>query len=532
MRAEMFRTVDENLSQSARRRGEHPALKSGGDTISYRSLNRLVDSMAAFFQHDLGLMPGERVLLLLSNSPEFVTTYYAVMRAGGVVVPVNPRSVPREIGYFLDDGEPCLAVSHPDSLASVPLDSLRKLRGGILVEKAAVAGARTDARRGLPGQWVDWLHATRGDRKPTPVNHDANATALIVYTSGTTGTPKGCVHAHGGIQSAISNATTVTGTAAADIVLVTLPLYHATGMQTSMNVPLKAGATLVLAEKWDAEAAARLIEAHRVTRWRSIATMIKDFVELPGIGAFDLSSLNAIGGGGAAVPAGLRARVREVTGLEYLEGFGMTETMAATHMNQVSASRRGSIGRLLEGVDALIISMETDLPLPVGEEGELVVAGAQLFRGYLGKEDETNRSHVHIDGRRYFRTGDIGHMDRDGYYFITDRRKRMINVSGFKVWPAEVEQVIMRHPDVAEACVVAAEDSRQGETVRAIVVLKSTVGRTGMADVLTSWCRENLSAYKIPRLIEFTDALPRSPTGKTDWKALQPGPAAETIDVP
>ena len=258
--------------------------------------------------------------------------------------------------------------------------------------------------------------------------------------------------------------------------------------------------------------------------------MIKDFVELPNIGAFDLSSLNAIGGGGAAVPAELYARIREITGLPYVEGFGMTETMAATHMNPANASRPGSIGRLVDGLDCLVISMETDLPLAAGEEGELVVAGAQLFRGYLNRDDETERAHVQIAGKRYFRTGDIGHADSDGYYFITDRRKRMINVSGLKVWPAEVEQVIMRHPDVTEACVVAAQDARRGETVRAVVVVRATAERSGMAEELTRWCRENLSAYKIPRLIEFRDALPRSATGKTDWKALQQEASAEGLE--
>ena len=203
-------------------------------------------------------------------------------------------------------------------------------------------------------------------------------------------------------------------------------------MQTSMNVPLKVGATLVMLEKWDAQAAARLIQTHRVTGWRNITTMIKDFVELPNIGAFDLSSLRAIGGGGAAVPATLYERIREVTGLPYIEGFGMTETMAATHMNPADASRPGSIGRLVKGVDCLVISMEADLPLPAGDKGELVVAGPQLFRGYLGRDDETDRAHIQIDGKRYFRTGDIGHADEDGYYFITDRRKRMINVAGLK----------------------------------------------------------------------------------------------------
>ncbi|RWD67056.1 MAG: long-chain fatty acid--CoA ligase [Mesorhizobium sp.] len=519
----MFRPVDENLSLSATRRVEHPALKSGDETVSYRSLNRLVDSIAAFLQRNLGLTPGERVLLLLSNGLEFVTAYYAVMRAGGVVVPVNPRSVPREISHYLDDSEPHLAVARLDSLAHVPLESLRKLRGGILVDQSVAAGGPGDLRR----QWANWTHATQDGGTPAPVNRDGSAMALIAYTSGTTGVPKGCVHTHGGIQSAISSVRAAVGTAAADVVLVTLPLYHVTGMQTSMNVPLDAGATLVLAEKWNAAAAAQLIETHRVTRWRSIATMIRDFVELPNIGAFDLSSLNAIGGGGAAVPLGLHARIREITSLDYQEGFGMTEAMGATHMNRAGAPRPGSIGRLVEGVDAFVISTETDLPLPVGEEGELVVAGAQLFSGYFGREDETNRSHLQIDGRRYFRTGDIGHVDEDGYYFITDRRKRMINVSGLKVWPAEVEQVIMLHPDVAEACVVAAEDLRQGEMVRAIIVLKAAVSRDGTAEELTCWCRENLSAYKIPRLIEFRDALPRTATGKTAWKALQQQVSAE-----
>jgi fatty-acyl-CoA synthase len=322
-----------------------------------------------------------------------------------------------------------------------------------------------------------------------------------------------------------SSAWVGTGATPDSIALATLPFFHVTGMQSVMNTAVWAGHTLVILPRWDREAAARLIERHRVSSWCAISTMVVDFLASPRLGERDLSSLRVLSGGGAAMPAAVADKLRQVTGLPYVEGYGLTETMAATHVNPPQRTKRQCLGIPIYGVEARVVDPEALREVPQGETGEIVLRGPQVFQGYWNDPAKTAAAFVEIDGRRFFRTGDIGRVDEEGYFFCTDRLKRMINAAGMKVWPAEVETLMYEHPAIQECCVIAAPDERRGETVKAVVVLRP--GERLSPEQLELWCRERMASYKVPRLVQFVDSLPRSATGKVAWRVLQERERAE-----
>ena len=298
-------------------------------------------------------------------------------------------------------------------------------------------------------------------------------------------------------------------------------MFHITGMVSVMHASIYLGATMVLMPRWDRELAGQLISRYQVTNWTNIPTMVIDLFASPNFRQFDLRSLAYIGGGGAAMPQAVAQRLLEEYGLTYQEGYGLTETAAPSHNNPAQHSKQQCLGMPFIGTESFIANPDTLEPMPQGEQGEIVVSGPQVFSGYWRSEGATRAAFFERDGKRFFRTGDLGWMDAEGYFFITDRLKRMINASGFKVWPAEVEALMFRHPGIQEACVVSAKDAYRGETVKAVVVLRpSHKGQVSEEDVI-AWCRENMAAYKVPRIVEFVDALPKSGSGKVMWRLLQ-----------
>ena len=340
------------------------------------------------------------------------------------------------------------------------------------------------------------------------------------YTSGTTGQPKGCMHTH----RTVMYQTLATGQwadAKSDsVALAVLPFFHVTGMQSSMNIPLYNGNTVILLPRWDREVAAQCIQRYKVTSWTCIPTMVVDFLANPALADYDLSSLARISGGGAAMPAAVAQKLLEM-GLTYVEGYGLSETIAATHINPVAHARKQCLGIPIMDVDSRVVDPQTLVELPAGEIGEIVTHGPQVFKGYWRNPQADRDCFVEIDGKRFFRTGDLARVDEDGYFYMVDRLKRMINASGYKVWPAEVESLMYQHPAIQEACVIAARDARRGETVKAFVVLgQAHVGKVTEQDVI-DWCHGHMAAYKSPRIVEFLDALPKSGTGKIMWRALQ-----------
>jgi fatty-acyl-CoA synthase len=303
--------------------------------------------------------------------------------------------------------------------------------------------------------------------------------------------------------------------------LSVLPFFHVTGMQGSMSGPLYHGSTMVVLPRWDRDVAARCVERYRITTMQLISTMVVDLLANPKLGDYDLSSLRHLRGGGAAMPEAVAQKLKDLFGVPYIEGYGMSETIAATHINPPERPKKQCLGIPIYGVDARVVDPSDFHELAPGEIGEIVINAPNVMRGYWNNLQATQEVFVELDGKRFLRTGDLAQTDEDGYFFMVDRLKRMINASGFKVWPAEVETLLYQHPAIQEACVIAASDAKRGETVKAVVVLREAFrGQVSPQDII-DWAHANMAAYKAPRIVEFVDALPKSPTGKLEWRALQ-----------
>jgi fatty-acyl-CoA synthase len=512
-------SVYRNLEATAVRLPDRAAIDYYGSRLSYRELKRDVDALAGFLQQTWGVRRGDRVLLDLQNSPQFVIAYYAVLRADAVVVPVNPMNRTEELRHYVSDADAVAAIVGHDVLRHLEPLGLERVLTAVysdyLHEKSDLPIPDFVKAEGPPA-WRDAL----GARLP-PGAHTAGADDLAVmpYTSGTTGKPKGCMHTHLSLQSTTVHYPYWRGSLDGAVVLSSLPMFHVTGMQASMNSPLYGGSTLVVLSRWDRDCAGEQIQRARVTHWSAITTMLVDFISNPALKRYDLSSLRMLGGGGAAMPEALARKLEDLVKLPFVEGYGLTETMAPSHMNPPHRAKRQCGGIPIFNTDARVLDVDTGKELAPGEVGEIIVHGPQVFRGYWKQPEETARAFVDFDGKRFFRTGDLGYYDEEGYFFITDRLKRMINCAGFKVWPAEVESMLYAHPAIQEACVIGAKDAYRGETVKALVVLKS--GKTIQAEEIIAWARENMAAFKVPRVVEFVAALPKTATGKILWRELQ-----------
>jgi fatty-acyl-CoA synthase len=281
------------------------------------------------------------------------------------------------------------------------------------------------------------------------------------------------------------------------------------------------GSTQVVLPRWDRELVGRLIARHQVTHWTCIPTMIIDLFGSPNYASFDLRSLRNLSGGGAAMPQAVAERLQREFGITFAEGYGLTETAAPSHANPPERAKLQCLGIPIYGVDSRVVDPQTLAELPPGESGEIVTHGPMVFRGYWRHPEATAKAFVEIDGKPFFRTGDLGRVDEEGYFFITDRLKRMINASGFKVWPSEVELLLFKCPLVQEACVIAARDEYRGETVKAVIVPRAEVRASATAAQVIDWAREHMAAYKVPRVVEFVDSLPKSGAGKVLWRVLQ-----------
>ena len=520
-----------NAEVSARRYPDKPYLVFYDTLISFAEFHDEATRVAGFLQKKLGVAKGDRVMLLMQNSPQFIIGYYGILRADAVVVPLNPMNLTQEILKFAKDaGSNKILVSQELYPRVEPL-----LKSGA-IEQAIVA-AYSDYLK-VPTRLIipDFIAAPRVEIKdpgvtlwkdvmdsnlaPGPLTAGADDLAVMPYTSGTTGTPKGCMHTHRTVMYTAVGSMNWFGLQPEMTLLAVAPMFHVTGMQGSMNGPLYIGNTVVLLPRWDRDAAAQCVERYKIASWTAIPTMIQDFFLNPKINDYDLSSIRRLSGGGAAMPAAVAQRLLDV-GITYVEGYGLTETMAATHINPSDRPKKQCLGIPIYGVDARIIDPTTLKELPPGEVGEIVIHGPQVFLGYWQRPQDTAQVFLEIDGKRFFRSGDLGKTDDDGYFFMVDRLKRMINASGFKVWPTEVEALMYQHPAVQEACVIGAKDAHRGETVKAVIVLKADYRGKIKTEAIIDWARENMAAYKVPRIIEFTEALPKSGSGKIMWRELQ-----------
>ncbi len=520
-----------NLEVSAQRYPEKRAYVFYGGELTYARLKAEVDALAGYLQRECGIARGDRVVLYAQNSPQFVIAYYAILRADAVVVPANPMVKADELAHYVEDSGARVIVAAQELWPCVEPFVGRTLTRCLLAAYSDYIDPATDlpmpefvrAAPLDPGRAgvVPWREALGKRLVPAePVARDTDL-AVLPYTSGTTGKPKGCMLTHRNLLATSTGGLVWGGFTSDGIGLGVLPMFHLTGMQASMNQVIQLGAASVLLARWDRDCAAQLVERYRVTSWTAITTMVVDFLANPKLASYDLSSLQRIGGGGAAMPEALAARIEQVFGLQFVEGYGLTETAAPSHSNPLHRPKRQCGGIPFINTDARVLEVETRRECGPNEVGEIVVDGPQVFQGYWNQPNATEQAFLEHEGKRFFRTGDLGYYDDEGYFFITDRLKRMINCSGFKVWPAEVEAMLYAHPDIQEACVIGTRDARRGETVKAVVVLKPPAKGRVQSEDIVAWAREKMAAYKAPRVVQFVEALPKTATGKIFWRKLQ-----------
>ena len=533
------------LAASAERSPDKPALYFFDNAVAYRALLQEVEAIGTWLRQQAGVQRGDRVLLMLQNSPQFIAAYYAILRVDAVVVPVNPMNKAAELLHLVDDAQAQAIVCAQDTWPEVRALMGVATDGGTTLRQALVAcysdhlrvptdlrvpdfvaaprQTLSDADRNAGATtWADALAWTASHGQPlAPPQASPDDLAVLPYTSGTTGHPKGCMHTHRSVRfNAMTRPAWLDQLGQATVQLGVLPFFHVTGMENAMNGVLAEGAATVLMPRWDRDVALACIQRHKVTGAQLIATMVVDLLAHPQIEQADLSCLRSIGGGGAAMPEAVAARLKALTGLEYIEGYGMSETMAATHINPTHRPKRQCLGIPIFNVDSRVIDPTTLQPVGIGDVGEIVTHGPQVMQGYWRHPEATEAAFITLDGKRFLRTGDLARVDADGYVHMVDRLKRMINASGFKVWPAEIEAMLYAHPGVQEACVIAAQDPYRGETVKAVIVRRA--GHDSLsAEALEAWARERMAAYKVPRIIEFVGALPKSGTGKILWRQLQ-----------
>ncbi len=533
----------DNLATSARRYPDKAALIFFGQVITYAGLQARAEQLAARLAA-LGVGRGDRVVLCMQNCPQLVIAHFAILRANAVVVPVNPMNRAEELKHYITDPQARVAITTGDlagewaqAHAALPAGSgLAHLVVTQFTDAFDPAHAEAQA---MPAAWRDWLLARHAlpalagahthawtdaidNALPLPELTVGPADlAVLPYTSGTTGHPKGCMHPHRSLMhNAMASSVWGNGTQE-NVTLLVVPMFHITGMVSVMHASIYMGATIVLMPRWDRELAGALISRHKVTSWTNIPTMVIDLLGSPNFASFDLTSLVHIGGGGAAMPQAVAQRLLDLYGLRYVEGYGLTETAAPSHSNPPDAPKQQCLGIPFMSCDARVVDPENLQEMPPGEQGEIIIHGPMVFDGYWQRPEATAAAFIEFEGKRFFRSGDLGRVDEDGYFFLTDRLKRMINASGFKVWPAEVEALMFRHPAIQEACVISARDSYRGETVKAVVVLRAShKGQVSEQDII-DWCREHMAVYKVPRIVQFTEALPKSGSGKVMWRALQ-----------
>lgn len=488
------------LAEAARRHSGKTGLVEGELRLTFSELWRQARVQAAALV-ELGVAPGDRVALMAPNTAEFPRAYYAILAAGGVVVPVHLLLSAEEVGHVLRDSGATLLLCHPAQAAT----------GAAAAEAAGVRMLT------LGGEFEERAHGV--EPLPSYLTRDADDPAVIFYTSGTTGVPKGAVLSHLNlVMNATVNAFDANDVRPEDTALGALPLFHAFGQTVSMNSTWRAGATLVLLPRFEARRAIELMVAERVNTFHGVPTMYVGLVAAAGEAAA-LPRLKLCISGGASLPIAVLERFEETFGAKVYEGYGLSETSPTAAVNQPAfGTRPGTVGHALWGVEVEVARAEVDRRvelLPPGELGEVVIRGHNLFSGYLGRPEAT--AEALVDG--WFRTGDLGTKDAEGFLRIVDRKKDVIIRGGYNVYPREVEEVLSRHPGIAQVAVIGLPDDLHGEEICAVVV--PAPDGTPDAAAVIAWSREHLGRHKYPRRVEFTEALPLGPSMKVLKRELR-----------
>ncbi len=485
-----------HLEASAKAHADRPAVFLEDDVLTYDQLWERTARVAGWLR-ERGLQPGDRVGVMLPNVLAFPVLYYGVLRAGGVVVPMNPLLKAREVKHYLGDSGARWVFAWETAASEA-------------AAAAAEAGAEAVTVDGATlGQIADWPSS------PEIAQRADDDTAVLLYTSGTTGTPKGAELTHGNVaRNAAVTASSLLDLGPDDVVMGCLPLFHAFGQTCGLNTAVVAGASLTLIPRFDPATALKVIERDRVTVFEGVPTMYVAMVQAGG-GVADTSHLRVCVSGGAALPVEVLRAFRETFGAEILEGYGLSETSPVASFNRRGNTRPGSIGVPIEGVEMRVVDAE-GADVPRGEVGEIVIRGHNVMEGYWNRPDAT--AQAIRDG--WFHSGDMARVDEDGFFFIVDRKKDLIIRGGFNIYPREIEEVLYEHPAVLEAAVIGRPHATHGEEVCAAVVLRP--GTEATTDELRDYVKERVAAYKYPRQVWLTDSLPKGPTGKILKRDIAP----------
>lgn len=516
------------LLESGERHKQKKALHFMGKEISFGELLKQAKQMANFLQ-SIGLKKGDRVASMLPNSPQAVITYYGVMLAGGVVVQVNPLYTERELEYQVKDSGAkyivCLDILLP-RVSSVrektdlehaivtkvsdylpfpknliyPFIQKRQYNMVVKVEESADTHI-----------WKNIFESVSESYEKVEVDPKEDL-ALLQYTGGTTGKPKGVMLTHYNLVSNVQQCTAWLHKLEKnqEVVLGVLPFFHVYGMTTVMNLSVMYGSKMILMPKFDAEEVLKTIQKLKPTLFPGAPTIYIGLLNHPNLEKYDLSSIEACISGSASLPVDVQQRFEKITGGRLVEGYGLTETSPVTHANFIWGKRvHGSIGVPWPDTEAKIVKEGTTEELPIGEIGEIAVRGPQVMKGYWNREEDTKKV-LKEDG--WLLTGDMGRMDEEGYFYVEDRKSDMIIAGGFNIYPREVEEVLFEHTGIQEAAVIGVPDAYRGETVKAVIVPKK--GEKLDEKQLNRYCRKNLAPYKVPRIYEFREELPKTIVGK------------------
>jgi long-chain acyl-CoA synthetase len=478
------------LTDSAERDGDHTAIKLDDAELTFAQLDDASARIASVLA-ERGIEAGDRVGVMLPNVPYFPVVYYGILRAGGVVVPMNPLLKGREVAFFLEDPGAKLLFAWHD------------------FGQAAEAGAEQAGAELIlvkPGEFEQLVAGA--EPRADVAERDDSDTAVILYTSGTTGKPKGAELTHSNLRRNVEVSASLGQVGAEDVVLGALPLFHSFGQTCGLNSAVFSGATLTLIPRFDPRKALEIIDRDKVTIFQGVPTMYSAILGCEDREQYDLSGLRLCMSGGSAMPVEVMRKFEEQFDCKILEGYGLSETSPVASFNHPDRERKpGSIGTPIEGVEMKVVD-DDDNEVDQGEVGEIVIKGHNIMKGYWNREDAT--SEAIKDG--WFHTGDMAKVDEDGYFFIVDRKKELIIRGGYNVYPREIEEVLYEHPAIAEAAVVGVPDDDLGEEVGAAVVLAKD--QDVDADELKEFVKEQVAAYKYPRRIWFSDELPKGPTGK------------------
>ena len=501
-------------------------------TQTYAALKDSVDRLAFAFRK-IGLQQGDRIAIMLPNIPQQVISFFGALRAGCVVVNTNPTYTPRELGHLLEDSgataiivlsgfyDRVAQVKDDTDLKHVIVTDLPEPLGfpfnKLVEKKVRKAGMMVDVPDG-PGVWrFDNLIST-SEPDPPSIDVSPDDVVLFQYTGGTTGSPKAAMLTHRNVMSNVQQIEAWYRDLqyGGEKVLGAIPFFHVYGMSVAMLFSIYTGAELIVTpDPRQTDLVLEILQREKVTMYPGIPTMYTAIINHPKVDDADLSSIRACLSGGMSLPGEIQRRFEQITGGKLVEGYGLTETSPVACANPINGMRKeGSIGFPVPSTEVAIVGLDPNEegkfePVPAGEEGELIIRGPQVMKGYWKRPEETAEA---ISEEGWFHTGDIARMDEDGCFYIVDRKKDLIIASGYNIVPREVEEVLYTHEKVQEAVVVGVPDEVRGENVKAYIVLKA--GQTSTLEEITEFCREQLAPYKVPRLVDFRDELPKSQVGK------------------